>query len=174
VLTVGRAGYLPTWLQHTNQHGVQTHILIVQGLIVTALAVMFVVLPSVQAAYQILSQLTVTLYLIMYLLMFAAAIWLRHAEPATPRTYRVPGGTVGMWIVGGAGFIGSLLAFGTSFIPPGQIAVGSPTVYVLLLIGGNALFIALPLVIYALRRPDWKTAEGSADFEPFNWEKSGR
>jgi putative glutamate/gamma-aminobutyrate antiporter len=172
VLTVGRAGYLPTWLQHTNVQGVQTHILLVQGAIVTVLAVMFVVLPSVQAAYQILSQLTVTLYLIMYLLMFGAAIWLRYKEPNTPRTYRVPGGNLGMWIVAGAGFTGSLLAFLTSFIPPGQIAVGSPTVYVLVLIGGNALFVLLPLAIYALRRPSWKTPEGSADFEPFNWEKS--
>ena len=90
---------------------------------------------------------------------------------ATPRTSRVPGGNLGMWIVAGAGFIGSLLAFLTSFIPPGQIAVGSPTVYVLVLIGGNALFVLLPLLIYAVRRPSWKTPEGSADFEPFNWEK---
>jgi len=173
LLTVGRAGYLPPWLQHTNAHGVQTHILIVQGLIVTALAVMFVVLPSVQAAYQILSQLTVTLYLIMYLLMFAAAIWLRYSEPNTPRTYRVPGGNIGMWIVAGAGFIGSVLAFLTSFIPPSQIRVGSPTFYVLVLIGGNVLFVVLPLLIYGARRPGWRTAAGMADFEPFNWEKRG-
>jgi len=173
LLTVGRAGYLPSWLQHTNAHGVQTHILLVQGLIVTALAVMFVVLPSVQAAYQILSQLTVTLYLIMYLLMFAAAIWLRHSEPLTPRTYRVPGGNVGMWIVAGAGFIGCMLAFVTSFVPPSQISVGSPTTYVLLLIGGNVLFVVLPLVIYAVRRPSWKTTSGTANFEPFNWQKRG-
>jgi amino acid transporter len=154
-------------------HGVQTHILLVQGLIVTALAVMFIVLPSVQAAFQILSQLTVTLYLIMYLLMFAAAIWLRYSEPTTPRTYRVPGGNIGMWIVAGAGFIGSLLAFFTSFIPPGQISIGSPTVYVLVLIGGNVLFVLLPVVIYAIRRPSWKTPAASADFEPFNWQKRG-
>jgi len=173
LLTVGRAGYLPPWLQHTNAHGVQTHILLVQGLIVTALAVMFIVLPSVQAAFQILSQLTVTLYLIMYLMMFAAAIWLRYSEPLTPRTYRVPGGNVGMWIVAGAGFIGCLLAFVTSFVPPSQIAVGSPATFVVFLIAGNVLFVVLPLLIYAARRPSWRTALGAADFEPFNWQKRG-
>jgi hypothetical protein len=54
----------------------------------------------------ILSQLTVILYLIMYLLMFAAAIYLRYSQPNRPRPYRIPGGTAGMWIIGGAGFAG--------------------------------------------------------------------
>ena len=66
---------------------------------------MFVVLPSVQAAYQILSQLTVILYLIMYLLMFAAAIYLRYSQPNRPRPYRIPGGDIGMWLIGGVGFL---------------------------------------------------------------------
>lgn len=170
LLTVGRAGYLPPWLQHTNRHGVQTHILLVQGVIVTVETVMFVVLPSVQATYQILSQLTVTLYLMMYLLMFAAAIYLRYSQPDKQRTYKIPGGVAGMWIIGGAGFLGSLIAFGTSFAPPSQIQVGSTAVYLLFLIAGNVLFIVLPLIIYSVRQPGWKTAAGTADFAPFSWQ----
>ena len=69
----------------------------------TVLSVMFVVLPTVQAAYQILSQLTVILYLVMYLLMFAAAIYLRFSQPNRPRPYKIPGGDFGMWLVGGRG-----------------------------------------------------------------------
>ncbi|MCK7579722.1 MAG: hypothetical protein MZV65_31190 [Chromatiales bacterium] len=42
----------------------------------------------------------------MYLLMFAAGIFLRHTEPQTARPYRVPGGEAGMWIVAGAGLVG--------------------------------------------------------------------
>ena len=171
---VGRAGYLPPFFQKMNKNGVASYILLVQGLIVTFLAIMFVILPSVQAAYQILSQLTVTLYLIMYLLMFAAAIYLRHTEPNTPRPYKVPGGEAGMWIVAGAGLVGSLIAFVLSFVPPSQISVGSPTTYVAILIAGNVLFVAIPLLIYAARKPHWKTTEGTADFEPFGWEVEGR
>ena len=171
---VGRAGYLPPFFQHMNKNGVASHILLVQGLIVTALSLMFVILPSVQAAFQILSQLTVTLYLIMYLLMFSSAIYLRYAEPHTPRPYRVPGGEAGMWIIGGAGLVGSLIAFVLSFVPPSQISVGSPSVYVAFLVGGNVLFFIIPLIIYAARKPHWKTAEGTADFAPFGWEKEGR
>ena len=166
LLQVGCAGYLPRFMQHTNKQGVQVGILLIQGGVVTLLSVLFVLLPTVQTAYQMISQLTIILYLIMYMLMFAAAIWLRHAEPETPRSFRVPGGKyLGMWIVAGVGLIGSILAFVFSFIPPGQIAVGSPAVYVLLLVLGTVVFAGIPFVIYAVRKPEWK--QQNVDFEPF-------
>ncbi|MGW9403808.1 putative glutamine/gamma-aminobutyrate antiporter GadC [Arthrobacter sp. NPDC055585] len=168
LLAVGRAGYLPRFWQHTNKHGMGTHILLFQAFMVTALGVVYVVLPSVQAAYQILSQLTVILYLVMYLLMFAAAIYLRYSQPNRPRPYRVPGGDLGMWIFGGVGFLGSLMAFVFSFIPPDQISVGSPETYVGILVGGAVLLIILPMVIYAFRKPHWKDPQ--AEFVPFTWQ----
>ncbi len=168
LLTVAKAGYLPRFWQKTNAHGMATHILLVQAILVSALSVMFVVLPSVQAAYQILSQLTVILYLVMYLLMFAAAIYLRYSQPNRPRPYTIPGGDAGMWLIGGLGFLGSLLAFVLSFIPPGQISVGSPTTYVGILIGLTVVFVALPFLIYAVRKPHWRDPE--SDFAPFTWE----
>ena len=74
IFTVGKAGYLPPFFQKTNRNGVQRNILLIQGGLVTLLALLFVVMPSVQSFYQILSQLTVLLYLIMYMLMFAAGL----------------------------------------------------------------------------------------------------
>jgi putative glutamate/gamma-aminobutyrate antiporter len=171
LLTVAKAGYLPRFWQKTNKHGMATHILLLQALLVTALSIMFVVLPSVQAAYQILSQLTVILYLIMYLLMFAAAIYLRYSQPNRPRPYRIPGGDIGMWLIGGLGFLGSLLAFVLSFIPPSQISVGSPATYVEILIGLTVLFVILPFLIYWARKPHWRDPE--TDFAPFTWEAEG-
>ena len=173
LLEVGRAGYLPHFMQRTNHNGVQVGILIIQGIVVSLLSFCFVVLPSVQAAYQIISQLTIILYLMMYMLMFAAAIYLRHKEPDTPRSFRIPGGrTLGMWIIAGLGLLGCLLAFCFSFIPPNQIAVGSPAVYVGILIVGAVIFSGIPLIIYACRKPEWANAEARAEFEPFGWEKS--
>ena len=63
IFAVGKAGYLPPFFQKTNKLGVQKNILLVQGLAVTFLSLLFVVMPSVQSFYQILSQLTVILYL---------------------------------------------------------------------------------------------------------------
>ncbi|WP_230660929.1 putative glutamine/gamma-aminobutyrate antiporter GadC [Psychrobacter sp. I-STPA10] len=171
LLVIAKAGYLPRWWQHTNQHGMATHILLVQASAVTILSVLFVVLPSVQSAYQILSQLTVILYLIMYMLMFAAAIKLRYSQPDRPRAYHIPGGKkAGMWIVGGAGFAGSLLAFVFSFIPPSQIKVGSPEMYVGILVGLTVFFVVIPFIIYAMKKADWKDPQ--ADFAPFTWEEA--
>lgn len=171
LLTVAKAGYMPRFWQVTNKHGMATHILIAQAGIVTVLSVAFVLLPSVQSAYQILSQLAVILYLVMYLLMFAAGIYLRYSQPDRPRPYKIPGGKAGMWIVGGVGFVGSALAFFFSFFPPSQIQTGSPTTYVGFLIGLTLLFVIIPLVIFAARKPHWRQKDD--EFAPFTWQIEG-
>ena len=170
IFAVGRAGYLPPFFQKTNSIGVQKNILFIQGGIVTLLGLLFVVMPSVQSFYQILSQLTVLLYLIMYLLMFAAAIYLRYNMKKAERPFRIGSKGNGlMWLIAGVGFLGSLLAFVLSFIPPGQIAVGSNAMWYSVLVIGCIVVVAAPLIIYALRKPSWK--DESATFEPFHWEE---
>ena len=170
IFAVGRAGYLPPFFQKTNKIGVQRNILLIQGAIVTLLGLLFVVMPSVQSFYQILSQLTVLLYLIMYLLMFAAGIYLRYNMKDVARPFRIGSKGNGlMWLIGGLGFLGSLLAFILSFIPPGQIAVGSNAMWYSVLVIGCIVVVVAPLIIYAMRKPSWKDA--STNFEPFHWEE---
>lgn len=169
IFAVGKAGYLPPFFQKSNENGVQRNILLVQGAIVTVLGLLFVVMPSVQSFYQILSQLTVVLYLIMYLIMFAAAIKLRYNMKDYPRPYRIgKRGNCMMWIVSGVGFCGSLLAFVLSFIPPGQIATGSNTVWYLVLAIGCIVMVGIPFIIYANRKESW--VDKTSTFAPFHWE----
>ena len=170
IFTVGKAGYLPPFFQRSNKRGVQRNILIVQGIIVTLLSLLFVVMPSVQAFFQILSQLTVLLYLIMYMLMFAAGIVLRYKMKSTPRPFRLGKGNGLMWLMGVVGFCGSLLAFILSFVPPGQIATGSHKVWFSVLIIGCIVAVAIPYIIYAMRKPSWR--DPNTDFAPFHWEAS--
>ena len=170
LLVVGKAGYLPPFFQKTNKLGVQSNILIIQGVIVTILSLLFVVMPSVQSFYQILSQMTVLLYLIMYLLMFAAAIYLRYSMKDAERSFRIgKKGNFLMWVIAGLGFAGSLLAFVLSFIPPSQIATGSNAVWFGVMLGGCIVFVAVPFIIYALRKPSWQDKD--AQIQPFHWEK---
>ena len=170
IYTVGKAGYLPPFFQKSNKQGVQRNILLVQGGLVTLLSLLFVVMPSVQSFYQILSQLTILLYLIMYMLMFAAAIALRYKMKDAPRPFRLGKGNALMWIIGTVGFAGSLLAFVLSFIPPGQIATGSNTVWYSGLIVGCVVMVGIPYIIFAMRKPSWK--DPNAEFAPFHWEKN--
>ncbi len=168
IFAVGRAGYLPPFFQKANKSGVQRNILLVQGGLVTLLSLLFVVMPSVQSFYQILSQLTVLLYLIMYMLMFAAVIVLRYKMADTPRPFRLGKGNGMIWILGGVGFLGSLLAFVLSFIPPSQISTGSNTVWYGVLIAGCVVVVVAPFIIYAMRKPSWKNTEEA--FAPFHFE----
>ena len=170
IFAVGKAGYLPPFFQRTNKIGVQRNILLIQGGVVTLLALLFVVMPSVQSFYQILSQLTVLLYLIMYMLMFAAAIVLRYKMKSAPRPFRLGKGNGLMWLIGLMGFFGSMLAFVLSFVPPGQIATGSNTVWYSVLVIGCIVVVAAPFVIYALRKPSWRDPQAAAEFAPFHWE----
>ena len=93
----------------------QVSILIVQGVIVTILALTYFVMADVSVAFFLLSAVTITLYLIMYMLMYAAAIRLRYSQPGLKRRYRVPGGIVGIWCVAGVGFAGVAFAFLVGF-----------------------------------------------------------
>lgn len=173
IFSVGKAGYLPPFLQKTNNIGVQKNILYIQGGIVTLLSLLFVVMPSVQSFYQILSQLTVLLYLVMYILMFAAAIKLRYTMKQASREYRIGNsekGNMTMWIVAGTGIAGALLAFVLSFIPPTQIDTGSNVMWYSVLFSGVIIVIAIPFIIYACRKKEWISPD--VDFEPFHWEES--
>ncbi len=170
IFTVGRSGFLPPFFQKTNSSGIHKNILIVQGIIVTILGLFFVIMPSVQSFYQILSQLTVLLYLIMYMMMFCSAIILRYKLPKHERPFAIgKQGNLLIWIVAGVGFLGSFLAFVLSFVPPSQIATGGDGMWFAVLIVGAIIFISIPFIIYACRKPSWRSAE--AVIEPFHWEQ---
>jgi glutamate:GABA antiporter len=172
LLAVGKAGYLPKALQKTNKNGVQVPILLIQGAFVTLLTFVLTILPSVQSAYQIMSQMATVIYLIMVLIIYLAFIWLRHTQPEKKRGFKVPGGKTGMWIVTIIGVAGALLALILSCIPPSQISTGSPATYVLIIVAGVAIFFALPFVVFAFRKNTWKDA--TTTFEPFDWQIEGR
>ncbi|QCR40409.1 amino acid:proton antiporter [Microbacterium sp. SGAir0570] len=157
VLAAAETGLLPPLLQKKNKAGVQSGILMLQGTIVTILAAIFIIVPNVSAAFVALIDMAAALYLIMYMMMFAAALVLRRTQPGVKRTYRVPA----MGLVAGVGFLASLAAFVFSFIPPSGFSAFSPALYpwivglVIIVLG------APPLIFYAVRKPSWdmRTAE---------------
>ncbi|WP_370184155.1 APC family permease [Rhodococcus wratislaviensis] len=158
VLISRQEGYLPPFLQRVNKHGVQQNILVTQGLVTTVIALLYAFIPDVSSAYWIFSVITTQVYLIMYLLMFVAAVRLRRKAPDHPRGYRAP------MLVGlcGVGFAASLAALLIGFIPPSQFSSGNAGVYVLIVAGGAlGLGLLVPYLFYKSRKPSWKQPEES-------------
>jgi glutamate:GABA antiporter len=157
LLLVGRQyGYLPRYFQQENAEGMQMHILVAQGVITTIIGLLYALIPSVSSAYWIFSVMTTQIYLIMYVLMFIAAVKLRRNQPDHPRGYRVRGLVTWCWIGG----LASVAAFLIGFVPPSQFAHSSVVVYALLiLLGIVAIGVLPPFLLYRFRKPEWKTAD---------------
>lgn len=148
-------GDLPPFFQKLNKHGMPAHLLLFQGAIVTIASFVFLFMPSASSAFWILSAISVQLYLMMYILMFLAAIKLRYSHPDIPRPYRIPYHKPGIWFVGSLGVLSSTFAFFMGFIPPGQLQVGSLVFYETFLIVGIFIMSLIPYLIYRWRDPSW-------------------
>jgi amino acid transporter len=155
LLETAHEGELPPILQAKNKQGMPTHILLVQGVIVTLMSCFYFVIKDVSVAFFLISAMTIALYLIAYMLMYAAAIKLRYSAPALKRPFKVPGGIAGMWIFAGVGLAGVVFSFVVSFFPPDQLPVGSPSLYVGLVTLGIVVFGGIPLIIHYVRRSNW-------------------
>ena len=148
-------GDLPPFFQKLNKHGMPAHLLLFQGFIVTVACFVFFFMPNASSAFWILSAISVQLYLMMYVLMFLAAIKLRYSHPDIPRPYRIPYKKHVIWFVGSLGALSSVFAFFMGFIPPGQLKVGSLIFYEGFLIGGIFLMSLIPYLLYKFRKPSW-------------------
>ena len=166
LLETAHEGELPPILQAKNRKGMPTHILLLQGLIVTVISCFYFVIQNVSVAFFLISAMTIALYLIAYMFMYAAAIRLRYSAPALPRPFTVPGGLAGMWLTAGVGFVGVLFSFVVSFFPPDQLPVGSPWFYTGLVVLGIVVFAGIPLIIHHVRTSDWATVHDAPPVRP--------
>ncbi|PIQ42867.1 MAG: amino acid permease [Gammaproteobacteria bacterium CG11_big_fil_rev_8_21_14_0_20_46_22] len=155
LLIAAQDGTMPPHLQRENRYRAPQNLLIWQAVIVTLLTLVFLLLPTVNAAYWLLTALASQIYMIMYILMFAAGIWLRVKHADRPRAFRIPGGFFGMCLVAGFGILASIITTIVGFFPPSSIQVGSLLHYESLLVGGLIIMIVLPMVCYKLRRAHW-------------------
>lgn len=154
LLAAAEEGHLPKFFQKTNKHNAPAAVLLFQGLLTTIIALMFLLMPTINAGFWILTVMVAQLYLLMYILMFAAALRLRYKQPKVERPYKVPGGNLSMWIIASFGMVGAFFAFIIGFLPPAQIEVGNRFFYVTFLLGGTLVGVILPLFLSSSKRAD--------------------
>ncbi|MDD2235810.1 MAG: amino acid permease [Kiritimatiellae bacterium] len=152
MLAVAQEGYLPPRWERIDRNGMPSGIMITQAVLSSALSCVILIMPSVSSAFMLMSALAVQLYLVTYILLFAAVIRLRYTHPNVDRKYRIPGGKTGVWLVGGIALLTSLFVIIVGFIPPISVRREGPFAaahYVLFLLAGLIVFTALPLLFYA-------------------------
>ena len=133
VAAVAHNGDAPRSFGKMSPRGVPVGLLIAQGIGGTVFSLLFLFVQNVSTSYWMLSAVTAQVIAIMYGLMFASVIRLRYIQPDQPRPYRIPGGTIGVWLVGGVGVLGCSASLLLGFVPPSQLETGNTVVYVLLL-----------------------------------------
>ncbi len=129
---VGRAGYLPQRFQKVNKNDVQMPILFFQGVIVTILSLVFVVAPNTSAAFAVLQDISIILYMGMYVCMFASAIKLRRSQPDVERPIRIRGLTV----IACVGILAALSAIVLGLTPPAGYSATAGWVYAVIVVVG--------------------------------------
>lgn len=152
LLQVAKDGYLPKALATENKAGVPTKIFIAQAVVVSLATTAFFLMPSVNGSYWLLSDLSTELYVLMYVLMFLAAICLLKR---VDKINIVPGGKVGAIGICLLGLAGSLIAMVVGFFPPGVIDVGSASHFITTFMTGLVLMmlpVGVLLLIYKKRQ----------------------
>jgi hypothetical protein len=117
-----------------------TNIMLTQAMISTALSLVFVFAESMNAAFIILTELTTQFLLLMYALMFLAAIILKVRGNASATI----GGKFGIILLSIIGFGVSVVSYTIGFFPPNEVGIQNSRAYTLCMVIGNAVTILLP------------------------------
>ena len=150
--TAADRGFLPERFGRVTGQAARP-VLLAQAVIGSIISVVFIFVPNVEGVFWVLSALLVQLYLLMYMLLFAAVWWLRRSLPDQPRPWRIPGGLAGITLVCGVGLVFSVAAFLVGFLPPSSLEVSSAN-YLAVLCStlGISLFIPVALILLRARR----------------------
>lgn len=141
------------FLQKTNRYGAPQTILLLQAAIFTVMCSAFIIMPSINSSYWLLSALTAQLALIVYLFMFAAVVILRYKKPDVVRSFQIPGGKFGVWLVASVGSLTCIAAIAIGFLPPSQMSIGNILTYEVFLFVG-IIVLCLPPILLTIGHRD--------------------
>ncbi len=149
---IGIDRYLPAALGRMHPKYGSPHVaLYTQGVIVTLLMMAAVTESTIEEAYILLLDMTIILYFIPFLYMFAALPVLRRKAAGSDGNVRhVPFGAFGPWLFGGLGFAATALSVGLAMLPPE--GTSNPGLFVAKIAGGCLLFIGAGLAFYFANR----------------------
>ena len=145
-------GFLPHWLYRLNRHGIASRILILQAVLVTLLCSGFLLFPTVNAIYWLFTALSTELYILMYVLMFVAAIRLKKKFSHLPRPFAIPGGRYGYYFTCLLGIVGCLITLVIGFFPPEHSMDVGGSDHFRLIFSSGIIVMIIPAFLLQLRK----------------------
>jgi amino acid transporter len=141
-------GLIPKTFQKMTKGGAPRNVMLLQALSVSLIC-MLGMLVDLNTIFYVLTIVSAQIYLVMYALMFIAVIALRFSKPDIDRSFKIPGGTAGLWIIAGTGLLASVLGICFMFVPPEMSDVSINTSWfspIMLL--AFLVVIGLPFLLY--------------------------
>lgn len=149
LMQASQYGYLPPFFMVKNERGVPVRILFTQAILVSVFCLAFLFMPSINAFYWFLTALSTGLYMLMYILLFLAALKLGRPEKST-LAYRIPKGIRRATCL--LGLFGCILTIVIGFELPDGIDFQSAWAYAKLIAWGNLLMIAPVLFLWIYQK----------------------
>ncbi len=130
LLVVAQDHFLPLWLKRENAHNVPTALLLMQALVGSCLALIFLYLRDSSASMWFLTALSAQFTCVQYLLVFCAALKLRYKRPLVVRAFKTPF----IWLVTVLGAATCIFSFFIVYAPHAKLVALSWQVYCALLL----------------------------------------
>ena len=141
-------GLIPEMFQKMTRGGAPKNVMLLQAVIVSVICLLGMLI-NLNAVFYVLTIISAQIYLVMYSLMFVSVIVLRFTKPNIERSFRIPGGKLGLWIVAGTGLIASVLGICFMFVPPVMEDVTiSTTWFTPIVLISFAGVISTPFILY--------------------------
>lgn len=156
MIKVAEEGNLPPIFQKRTRRDVPITFVLIQAIVVSLVAIVYVVVPDVNNSFFMVLILTTILYSIVYIFIILAEIILKYKKPDVHRAFTIPGGRGGMWITCILAMIGVIITIVVSLIPPSSIPPEGNTMYIAFQVIGTLICFISPLIIYAFKKESWK------------------
>jgi glutamate:GABA antiporter len=122
--------------------------ILVQGILSAAILVLSQINETVRGSYQILVDVTILIYFVPFLYMYAAVLKLasRRDRETNTKAVLIPGGRLGVWIAGLLGFSITAFAMLLSLVPTGDVV--DTLGFELKVVGGTVGALAVGIGLY--------------------------
>ena len=141
-------GLIPKTFQKMTKGGAPKNVMLLQACIVSVICTLGMLL-DLNSVFYVLTMVSAQIYLVMYALMFISVIVLRYKKPDIERSFRIPCGIAGLWLVAGTGLLASVLGICFMFVPPEMKDVAiNATWFTPIIIGAFAVIVVTPFILY--------------------------